>query len=416
MRGRPQARGPGGTRQGAHRSGDRQVLAGGVGREPRGPLLKLLLLTGCRLSEVAGSRRSELSGDGETWTIPGQRTKNGLVHIVPLPPLARDLIETVPNVGTDLVSWTHDGQHGDQRLVEAQAQAGQGDGRRRLRPGACTTSAGPPRQAWPTSASCLTSSKLRSITSPGPRPVSRASTTARRTRRRRRRPWSDGQITSRGWCPARWPLSLLLAGGKVVKPPIIWGMPDDETLIEIFEEQIAAEPKMYWYEGDREPSWLPDGGRRYVLKMTDWTNWQLDQKIPDPGFITPNHPPDFYKEHFERLREWRKNGGPEIEAAKSGDIEPLRRKYPHLVKFLHLAKRGKRDPTPPWMKNTRAKLAAIDVRQIYEIWKEHYEGKWKRRDEPSAVKIAADRWGVEVKDVKPWIGISRKIKRILSRR
>ena len=45
-------------------------------------------------------RRSELSDD--VWTIPGQRTKNKRTHVVPLPPLARDLIPS--NVfGSDLV-------------------------------------------------------------------------------------------------------------------------------------------------------------------------------------------------------------------------------------------------------------------------------------------------------------------------
>ena len=39
--------------------------------------LKLLLLTGQRLSEVTQMRRSELSDDLTTWTIPGARTKNG---------------------------------------------------------------------------------------------------------------------------------------------------------------------------------------------------------------------------------------------------------------------------------------------------------------------------------------------------
>src|SRR5262249_3034989 len=43
---------------------------------PFGPALKLLLLTGCRLNEVAGMRRSEISDDGSTWIIPGERTKN----------------------------------------------------------------------------------------------------------------------------------------------------------------------------------------------------------------------------------------------------------------------------------------------------------------------------------------------------
>lgn len=54
--------------------------------------LKLLLLTGCRLNEVAGMRRVELSPDLSTWTIPGSRTKNKKTHVVPLSPLARELI------------------------------------------------------------------------------------------------------------------------------------------------------------------------------------------------------------------------------------------------------------------------------------------------------------------------------------
>jgi integrase len=59
---------------------------------PFGPLLKLLLLTGCRLNEVAGMRRTELSEDGTTWDIPGLRTKNRRPHRVLLAPLARELI------------------------------------------------------------------------------------------------------------------------------------------------------------------------------------------------------------------------------------------------------------------------------------------------------------------------------------
>jgi integrase len=58
-----------------------------------GPLLKLLLLTGCRLNEVAGMSRSELTDD--TWNIPGTRTKNKRPHVVPLSPLARDIIAGV---------------------------------------------------------------------------------------------------------------------------------------------------------------------------------------------------------------------------------------------------------------------------------------------------------------------------------
>jgi hypothetical protein len=36
--------------------------------------------------------RDELSDDGATWNIPGSRTKNGRAHVVPLPPIVRELI------------------------------------------------------------------------------------------------------------------------------------------------------------------------------------------------------------------------------------------------------------------------------------------------------------------------------------
>jgi hypothetical protein len=46
-------------------------------RREFGALLKILALTGARLNEVAGMQRTELSDDGATWTIPGERTKTG---------------------------------------------------------------------------------------------------------------------------------------------------------------------------------------------------------------------------------------------------------------------------------------------------------------------------------------------------
>jgi integrase len=73
---------------------------------PFAPLLKLLLLTGCRLREVSGMRRDELRDDGATWSLPGLRTKNGLAHIVPLPPLVRELIARVGAEGDLIFSTT----------------------------------------------------------------------------------------------------------------------------------------------------------------------------------------------------------------------------------------------------------------------------------------------------------------------
>jgi integrase len=73
--------------------------------EPFGIVLKLLLLTGCRLREVAGMRRVELSDDG-TWSLPGARTKNKKPHVVPLPPLACELISGAMGRGDLIFSTT----------------------------------------------------------------------------------------------------------------------------------------------------------------------------------------------------------------------------------------------------------------------------------------------------------------------
>jgi integrase len=45
-------------------------------------ILRLLLLTGQRRSEIVGARKSELELNAKepVWTIPGERTKNGLLH------------------------------------------------------------------------------------------------------------------------------------------------------------------------------------------------------------------------------------------------------------------------------------------------------------------------------------------------
>jgi integrase len=52
--------------------------------------LRLLLLTGQRRGEIAGARKSELelSGPNPVWTIPGARTKNRILHRLPLAPMA----------------------------------------------------------------------------------------------------------------------------------------------------------------------------------------------------------------------------------------------------------------------------------------------------------------------------------------
>ena len=55
-------------------------------------IVRLELLLGQRSSETCEIARSEISADLRTWILPGMKTKNGKPHIVPLPPLARDVV------------------------------------------------------------------------------------------------------------------------------------------------------------------------------------------------------------------------------------------------------------------------------------------------------------------------------------
>ncbi|MDH6687739.1 integrase [Bradyrhizobium elkanii] len=76
-----------------------------------GAPLKLLLLTGCRLNEVAGMTSGELSDDCMTWNIPGARTKNGRPHLVPLAPRAQEILASAKETaaGRNYIFSTTDG-------------------------------------------------------------------------------------------------------------------------------------------------------------------------------------------------------------------------------------------------------------------------------------------------------------------
>ena len=75
-----------------------------------GDLTKLLLLTGQRRGEVGGMRWNEVNGD--LWTIPGERVKNGRVHTVPLSPQAARLIERQERIGNGVWSENREGRFG----------------------------------------------------------------------------------------------------------------------------------------------------------------------------------------------------------------------------------------------------------------------------------------------------------------
>jgi integrase len=63
---------------------------------PTGQYIRLLILLGCRRSELAEATRDEFDLTKGTWLIKGDRTKNGDPRLIPLPRLAVDVLTAMP--------------------------------------------------------------------------------------------------------------------------------------------------------------------------------------------------------------------------------------------------------------------------------------------------------------------------------
>jgi integrase len=66
---------------------------------PFGPLVRVLLLTGQRLGEVAEMEAHELTSTTHLWTIPRERAKNGVEHVVPMSPEVEVILSSLPRIG-----------------------------------------------------------------------------------------------------------------------------------------------------------------------------------------------------------------------------------------------------------------------------------------------------------------------------
>jgi integrase len=74
----------------------------GCGDDDFGRIVRLLALTGCRRQEIGGLRWGEIDHEKGAITLPGERTKNGRAHVLPLPPIALEIIRgTLRRVGRD---------------------------------------------------------------------------------------------------------------------------------------------------------------------------------------------------------------------------------------------------------------------------------------------------------------------------
>ena len=98
--------------------------------------VRVLMLTLQRLEEVAGMAWAELSEDRSTWSIPGERTKNGRAHVVHLTPLARESLAGLPVIAGNpfVFAGRQKGHIGGfsktkRSLIEAMGKIGESDWR-----------------------------------------------------------------------------------------------------------------------------------------------------------------------------------------------------------------------------------------------------------------------------------------------
>lgn len=78
---------------------------------PFGPLIKLLLITGQRRSEVASMKWSQINFETKVWTIPREVAKSDRTHDVPLPSLAINIIRSIPRLEKSDYIFTTNGRN-----------------------------------------------------------------------------------------------------------------------------------------------------------------------------------------------------------------------------------------------------------------------------------------------------------------
>ena len=79
---------------------DRELAAiwRACGDDDYGRIVKLLTLTGCRRGEIGGMCWSEFDVGNGMWTLPAERAKNKRALVLPLPPAAWQIVESVPHI------------------------------------------------------------------------------------------------------------------------------------------------------------------------------------------------------------------------------------------------------------------------------------------------------------------------------
>jgi integrase len=79
--------------------------------QPYGAFIQMLTLTGARRNEIAGMRWQEVDFEGETFTLPKSRSKNGREHVFALADAAIEILKTCPRIGESPFVFTVAGRN-----------------------------------------------------------------------------------------------------------------------------------------------------------------------------------------------------------------------------------------------------------------------------------------------------------------
>ena len=90
---------------------------------PFGPLVRLLILTGQRRDEVGALRWSEIDLDAKVWTLPKERAKNNVEHVVPLTERSIEILISLPRVEPPMGKPDHVFTTGGGRPVQGYSKA-----------------------------------------------------------------------------------------------------------------------------------------------------------------------------------------------------------------------------------------------------------------------------------------------------
>jgi integrase len=77
---------------------------------PFGHVFRLLLITACRRDEIGEARWSEVDRQAALLTVPPERYKTDMAHVVPLPAMALAILDALPRIGDSDIIFTTTGR------------------------------------------------------------------------------------------------------------------------------------------------------------------------------------------------------------------------------------------------------------------------------------------------------------------